>query len=283
MVIGTVFNANLNADKIYIDLKYLSDPIEHTFFLTIKNQSLSTLYFKLICDIPNWSITSPTDGKLGSIASNSSSTITITISRANPNTEVTELGNLIVEAYTDSEYTNKIGEAQLPVEIYIEDLESWEDVEIYDFNDGTSQGWTLGNMSIVNDLSVEAGGYSARCYGYGNMYPYLEKSITLPNKNKVRVALFIAVKHDGKGQISADSHFKNISIQVNDEKVFDIPYTFKSFYGKGVYTWGWYKIVADLSKYKNQTVTLKISFTISCYTYSRAYAWIDRIVIAGKD
>ena len=200
--------------------------------------------------------------------------------RDSPNTEIVESGNLIVEAYTDSGYTNKVGEAQLPITIYIEDLESWQDVEIYDFDDGTSQGWSLGsNMSIANDLSVEAGGYSARFYksaGNFDTKTYLQKSITLPDRDKVRFSLFLA--YYGNHDLCSMHHF---SVSVNNEEIFSIPFTI--FSGPGFF--GWIKLATDLSQYKGQTVTLNISvWGKNERTWTQVVKiWFDRIVIAGKD
>lgn len=289
MVVEAIFQANLNADKIIMDLKYLSDPINHKFWLTIRNQTIQTLYFKLVCDIPNWSITSPTDGKLGSVESGKTSTFAAIISRSKPSNEVTESGNMTVEAYTDSEYTNKVAEAQLPVTVYIEDLESWPDVEISDFEDGTSQGWTLGNnVSIENDLSVEAGGYSARYYfrpGHDNRAEtsYISKSVTLPNRNYVRLAFFFAVELYVKYANYA-SDFKFLNVQINGTKVFDIPFLILRRTTVGTQRWGWFKIGADLSEFKGQTVEIKIEWTAYVGSgYNHVKVWIDRIVIAGKD
>jgi hypothetical protein len=275
MVVGAEFIANLNADKIYIDLTYLSDPITHKFWLTIQNQSLSTLYFKIISNITNWSLDTPADGKLGATGSGATSTETITITRANPGSETTDSGSLKIEAYTDSGYTNKIGEATLSVTVYIEDLENWTDVTKSDFDDGTAQGWTLSNLTINNAYSVEAGGYSAVRISAtgGTATTYLSKSVSLPNRNKVRIAFFLA----GKGTYSYAIH--DIAVYVDGTKVFDIPFSISA---AGVQI-GWIKFIADLSAYKGETKTLKVEAKI--YTQAGVVSFIafDRIVVAGKD
>jgi len=280
MSTGLLFQANLNADKIYIDMKFLPDPVEHELYIRIQNQYLSTLYFKVTVDIPNWTLTTPADGQLGSVAGTQEKFFTLTMSRPKPSTETVESGTITIEAYSDSDYTDKVGEATLPVTVYFEDLESWTDVTIYDFNDGTSQGWTLSsNTTIENDASVETGGYSARYYYSAKSYNregYIERSITLPNRNKVRVSFFLAF------YAYYNIKIHDLSVLVNGEKVYDIPTTIV----KGPVHYGWVKCAVDLSAYRGQTVTLRIRIYTQNTNTTLARTtkvWIDRIVIAGKD
>jgi len=288
MPIGTIFKANLNADKIYIDMAYLSDPIKYSFWLTVKNQSLSGLYFKLICNIPNWSLESPADGKLGGIGGGVTNTFIITIVRNKPETEVVDEGNLKIEAYTDSNYTNKISEDSLSVTVYIEDLESWSDVDISDFDDGTTQGWTLASdMTISNDQSVEAGGYSARFFRNQkfDQEASLTKTISLPNRNKVRLSFFLAYRIRTP-DINYKAMIYNLSVYVDDVKVFDIPFTIDWVRNEERIV-GWLKFATDLSEYKGQTKTIKISCMCKAEMptnlFSYVYLWYDNVVIAGKD
>ena len=286
MVVGTIFQANLNADKIYIDLTYLPDPIKHKFWLTIRNQSLSTLYFKIICDIPNWTLDTPADGKLGSVGAGAAITFTPIITRAKPASETEDSGSLKIEAYTDSDYTNKMAEDTLDVTVYIEDLESWTDVIKSDFDDGTAQGWTLSHMNISSTQSVEAGGYSAQFYSHSqytyNIEASISKSLTLPNRNKVRISFFLAYS------IAAPARYVNVhdlSVMVDDVKIFDLPFKLDRLYSQSKKV-GWVKVAADLSDYKGQTVTLKLRMfgqLEESGLYATVYIWFDRIVVAGKD
>lgn len=291
MVVGTIFTANLNAGKIYIDLTYLPDPIKNKFWLTIKNQSLVTLYFKVVCNIANWSMDTPADGKLGSVAGASSTTFTPIITRVNPGAEATDAGSLKIEAYTDSGYTNKIGEDTLDVTGYIEDLEAWTDVAKSDFDDGTVQGWTLATgMSIANDASVEVGGYSARANEFEGAHTqtyFVEKSLGLPNRAKVRVSFFFGVRIRNtsptfakSGQVSA------LSFKVDGVKLFDIPFNVikETVPTETTRYYGWLKFTADLSAYKNQTKTVRMEWTNeSAGTFLFITSWLDRIVVAGED
>ena len=291
MVVGAIFQANLNADKIYIDMTYLPDPITHKFWLTIQNQSLSTLYFKIICNITNWSLDTPADGKLGSVAAGATKAFTPIITRSKPASETTDSGILTIEAYTDSNYTNKIGEDTLNVTVYIEDLESWTDVIKSDFDDGTEQGWTLApDMSIANDESVEVGGYSVRANEFTGSVTktfYVEKSIALPNRNKVRISFFLAFKARSGNYTVTELSLRYVSIKVDGVKVFDIPFIVfggLNFPKNTTSYYGWVKMVGDLSAYKNQTKTVRIEWQeCSTSTYGHATGWLDRIVIAGKD
>lgn len=295
MVVVTEFVANLNADKIYMDLTYLADPILKKFWLTIQNQGLSTLYFKIINNIPNWTLDTPADGKLGSVATGVTTTFTSIITRANPGAETTDSGSLKIEAYTDSGYTNKIGDATLDVTVYIEDLENWTDVAKSDFDDGTAQGWTLDNLTISSDLSVEVSGYSAsgsisrtNTKGITSKTCSASKSLTLPDRNKVRVAFFMAFREVGNHSYAREQVL-NLDVRV-DGKNLDIPFLIKEVSGSKTESLGWIKLTADLTSYKGQMLPLKITFVLVAQLVESAsgasatsYGWIDRIVVAGKD
>ena len=285
-----IFQANLNADKILIDLTHLPDPITHTFWLKVQNQSVMPLYFKLLMSMPNWSIESPTNGEIGEISPASSKAISVDISRPKPSTEVEDDGVLTLEAYTDDLYTDKIAERSINIKALIEDLENWTDVDITDFDDGTPQGWTLSSgMSIVNDLSIEAGGYSARTpeqNSASGVTNYVEKGVTLPNRDKVRVSWYLAFRGRNTKTSAYRAFLQNVSVKVDDSEVFSIPYTIVELYfsgSKSVYA-GWFKFTADLSAYRGQTVALRIEWVNRVnISYMYAMSWIDRIVIAGSD
>ena len=293
MAVETIFQANLNADKIYIDMTYLPDPIMYRVFITIKNQSLSTLYFKIIVNIPNWSLDTPSDGKLGSVGAGGTGTPTIVIARAKPEAETVDDGNITIEAYTDSNYTSKISEDTLNVTIYIEDLENWTYVQKFDFDDGTDQGWSGGE--VRDEISVEPAGYSYRTGAFrvdgkatstGNRS--ISRSITLPNTNKIRLSQFVALRYTGDR--SGDyGQLVGVSVKVNDAEVFKLSGVALSKSGATTgYSTRWIKLTADLSDYRDQTVTITITYTLKAYASVQGYSvWlyaiVDRIVIAGKD
>jgi hypothetical protein len=142
-------------------------------------------------------------------------------------------------------------------------------------------------MTIANDRSVEAGGYSVKTPQVNSTSPvtlYIEKSITLPNNNKVRISFYKSLRFI-YGYGSGYGYFGNISIKVDGSAVYSIPLTILSGYSTGAAVdLGWYKFTADLSAYKGQTVTIRIEWQLwsnvaGLYTFS----WLDRVVIAGKD
>ena len=288
--IGAVFVANLNADKIFIDMSNIPDPTKHTFKLRIQNQANAGLYFKIVCNVSNWSIYAPTNGQLGFVNSGSTQDFDVTISRTKPSAETTDTGYFTIQAFTDSGYSNKVAEANLNATVYFEDLENWTDVIISDFNDGTAQGWTLGSgLSILNNKSVETGGYSVESsiLSAGGRTFYIEKTITIPNRNKVRLNFYLATKiYNYNSQYTYISYISNMSIKCNNNKVFEIV---PIIWGGNIppsstYLYGWTKFCGDLSAYKGQSVTVRIEF----YEYSNASniqinSWLDRVVIAGKD
>jgi hypothetical protein len=283
-----IFRANLNANKIYIDYSNLPDPLLHKFPLTIQNQSISTLYFKILSYVSNWSISDPSNGQLGSVGSGSTGTYTITMSRSKPTGEVTDTGYLQIQAFTDSVYSNKVGEVNLNVTVYIEDLENWTNVTINSFDDGTTQGWTLASgMSVVSDRSVEVGGYSLKTPNVtsstGSFYIY--KDITIPNNNKVRISFYKALMVQ-TGSYANAGYISNLSVKASGNKTFDIPLTviYASIPANSTQYLGWFKFTADLSAYRGQTVTVRIEWQVTgSGSYATASSWLDRIVIAGKD
>jgi len=289
--VNMMFTASINADKIYIDYSNLPDPISHKFVLNIQNQSVNTLYFKILSYISNWSITDPSNGQLDYVSSGDSKNYIITMSRSRPSGEVTDAGYLRVQAFTDSGYANKIGEVNLGVTVYIEDLENWTDVIINSFDDGTTQGWTISPyLSVVNDRSIEAGGYSLKTYMVtGGTSPssfYLEKTMTLPNRNKVRINFYKSLRFSATSSYSINCYLRNVSVKVSGNKTFDIPsdIIFDHVPIGQTHDLGWYKFTADLSAYKGQTVTVRIEWQIGGWDIGvNAWSWLDRVVIAGKD
>jgi hypothetical protein len=283
---GVVFVANVNADKIYIDMSNIPDPVRHTFKLRILNQSNTTLYFKIICNVSNWSLQTPSDGKLGSIGSGGSNNFDIVITREKPSTETIDSGYFTIQAFTDSGYNNKVSEDNLNVTVYFEDLENWTDVIISDFNNGTSQGWTLSTgFSVSNDKSVETGGYSIKSSGTsGSRTMYIEKQISIPNRNKVRLNFYLTCVISNSYTTAKTGYVDHLSVKCDGNKVFEIAPIFwgGSIPANTTYTYGWSKFCCDISAYRGLTVVVRIEFEE--YTYDTFInSWIDRIVIAGKN
>lgn len=263
-----IFEAYLNAAVPYIDMKWLADPIIYKWYLTVKNQSNQTLWFKLFNAIPNWdfgiSLPGSDELELGSIGAGSSISPVIDMVREVPVGETYDGDNLTLKAYTDAGYTNEIASADKFVTIDIQDVENWTDVEIFDFEDGTAQGWTLTYLSVSSDKSVEAGGYSIKgSNNVGDFEVAASRAINIPNRNKCNLSFFFA---------SAGSP-ANLRVSIDGVLIFNYPSALSAV----AY---WRKFSVNLSPYKNQSRTIEIRL----YSASSSnISWIDRIVVAGKD
>jgi len=276
------FRANLKANKIYIDLEFAPETLRNHFALLITNNSIQDLYFKISIDVPNWSVEEPTDGKLGVVPSGGVKQFTIVITRTNPNSEITETGNLILEAYSDSGYTNLVDSDTLPIEIHIVDIKSW-DVQGWTFDDGTTQDWTT-NGSVSSDRSVRAGGYSIKYVITTHDTEkketfYIERSISIPSGYSKALFMFY-FKWYGKTSPAnaAYTELEYFCVKVNGNVVFEW-----GKYGNVFELHGdnleeekpWYKCVCDLSDYIGQTITLRIEFVMHTNGYNIAYLTYD--------
>lgn len=280
-----LFNANLKASKVLVDLEYAPDPLEHTFALVIQNNHTSGLYFKIVCNVPNWSVVSPADGKIGLIDSGGVVQLGIKIQRSNPFSEITETGTLTLEAYTDSDYTNLLDSDDLDVEIDIIDIKSW-DVQGWTFDDGTAQGWTISG-SISDERSVIAGGYSMKDgVSNGSKAAYIEKSITIPSGSKAAGMVYF------KARLAAGENnwtkLDKFIVKVNGEKIFEwggygyVYYYFRSAVGTYYDEKPWCKLVFDLSDYIGQTITLRIEFVIVSSSDREMVIYVDDPAVGVK-
>jgi len=283
----TVFTAYLNANNVFIDLNFLPSTVTYTFMLTIKNQSPQTLYFKVVLNVPNWSVSSPSGGALGSVNAGSSANFNVVVARANPGAETTDSGTMVVEAYTDSGYTNKVGSASLPVTITFENTEAWTNVEIDNFDDGTSQGWSGG--TVTSELSIEAGGYS---YWTGEVFAAtteksISKSVTLPAGSKARITFYFVLKGRNTYSSTQTAYLNYIKLLVNNVEVSRMGTVISLSVGAGsttyptiAYTSPWYKVSFDLTPYAGQSVTIALVFGLTVPSSFYFSAFVDRIVIA---
>ena len=283
-----------NQQNQVIDRNNLANPILHHIFLHIKNQSTVTLYFKVILDVGEWDIESPTNGELGSVGSGSEAYKELVITRSRPSSDVVESGTLTIECYTDSGYTNRVGLETISLTISIVDLESMTEVTIFDFDEGDTEGWS--GVEISDLLSVEPTGYSAYIHHYksssvqptitGTLTGTASRSVTLPNRNKVYLSFYFTLRQ--YQYLGHWSRLTRLEVYVNGELV----HTFvKNIQAPNTGTWStldkWYKIGMDLSKYKGQNVVI----VIKTYVYYRLEGagsttcdvHLDRIVIGGSD
>jgi len=240
-----------------------------------------------VLNIPNWSISSPSGGALGSVSAGSSANFTVTISRANPNAETVDSGTMVVEAYTDSNYTNKVGSASLPVTITFENTEAWTNVLIDNFDDGTSQGWSGG--TVTSELSIEAGGYSYQTPEVAGALAEksISKSVTLPTGSKARITFYFVLKNRNVEAATRYAYLNYIKLLVDNTEVSRMGTVVSVGLGAAgiAYTSPWNKVTFDLTPYAGQTVTIALVFGLSSSspsTYATVFAsvLVDRIVIA---
>lgn len=287
------FESEMNDPIIVIDKTHIPNLVRHNFSLWIDNTSDGTLYFKIVEELPNWVLGDtpdvPADGKLGAIAAGSSKHFIGLTERSLPVGESEDDGRFKVECYPDDTYTGLIESHSHPTTIYIEDLESWSNVQKSDFDDGTSQGWSLHDLGISGARSIAEGGYSLWCHGALSDYsrtPTMTKTIALPNTSKVRIGWFFLYR------VNTDAYrtywVKNFTLSINGEVVMrilrDDIYLF--YFGpNSVGELGWFKAGADISTYKGQSVEVELRAEFRGGNYSGVYAelYIDDVVIAGKN
>jgi hypothetical protein len=298
-----MFKGKLTNDygtDVYVDLENLPSPYTFTKSYSVLNQSVSTLYYKaeLVEPPAGWSITSPTDGKLGSRASGARATWAVKFQRETlPETPVDETLNVCIRVFTNSTYTTEVGTMEEELTIRFVDISSWPELQVFDFDDGELNGW---DGAIYDELSLHAGGKSCArevIHSMDSMKSMTSTTdiscdVTLPDTNVVVFCMYVATRfvpdypnEDSSGNVS------NAKIMVTcdgtTKTVFSYPGTYMSFISKTKVADGWLKFVADLSEYRGKTINLKFStsvFTKNDEQYNRTcrvYVHLDDVRIAG--
>ncbi|MCK4329662.1 hypothetical protein KAX02_07445 [candidate division WOR-3 bacterium] len=295
------FESEMNDPIIVIDKTHIPEFLRHRFSLWIHNTSDDALYFKIVEELPNWTLGSipgvPADGKLGVIAAGVSKHFVGVVERYLPAGESEDVGSFIVECYPDDTYTGLIESHLHPTTIHIEDLENWTNVQKFDFDDGTAQGWTLSDLVVSSGKSIEDGGYSLSGVNYvyagsATKTPYLSKSVVLPNTTKVKLSLYWFF-HWYKNSSQPTYHrLDHLRVYVDgveiytcfnpDYSIFDLT---KPSPGVTSGDFGWFKIGVDLSAFKGETVVIKIEAQTYAESqhHGNADVWLDDVVISGKD
>lgn len=290
--------AHLDADKAYLNKLYLRDPPHHRFKLSILNGSSVEYWFKLFKVAAEWALGEDLPGdselELGSIGAAGTKNFEIDMVRTEspgiPVGETEESATLTLKVYSDSGYLTEVGSDDLAATLFIEDIENWTNVEKFNFEDGTAEGWSLTNMAVASDKSIEPSGYSIA----GKLVPpnitldcYCNKTITFPNKNKVRVSFFYVAYCRTVAQGSSIwARVKDLRAEINDIERWVSHCHFQAGANKAeTITSGWYSCMLDASALKGQSLLLKFLFELTGGSTSHCYAYlyIDRIVIAGKD
>lgn len=296
------FESEMNDPIIVIDKTHIPGFVRHRVHISVYNISDATLYFKILEQIPNWVINPtgeiPVDGRLGALTPGQEKHFVGLITSNMPVGEREDVGNFVIEAYPDDTYTGLIESHSHPTTIYIEDLENWANVQKFDFDDGTAQGWTFNEMSISGVISVEEGGYSAygaisKLKGTAIATVSLLKSITLPSTSKVRLSFYWFYAFEGvrSPYDVISSYIKNLEVYVGGERIYsclepDSYIAYKRCNHSDVYG-GWFKSGLDLSDFAGQTKDIGIYCTLYVHspttdTWMRTKLWIDDIIIAGK-
>lgn len=307
----TIFQANLASNVMYIDLANMPPTsFLQQFQLEIKNQSLQILYFTLtVSNLPNWSLSNPSNGRLGSVAAGSSSYFFPILTRSTPTSgDTSDTGYLTITVFSDANYTTQIDYANLTCTVYLENTENWSDVTIEPFAVGNSYGWTNGTLN--NDISVEANGYNYTSTIDSNqqntdvVVTFTRNNTVLSSKAKLRMTFYGVLK--GQNTAVGDSvidFLKRVQVQINGTTVYD---TSSSLFAgtpsstppavpqisvtgvQIVYSQPWLKFTVDLSAYSGQTVNITILVTLYEHITSQTgniYCWfiMDRVVRAGSD
>jgi len=276
-----VVNVVGTSDKIVIDRNNLPSTVPYKLFFKIKNQSLVTLYFRVLVNIDGWTLTEPSDGHLGSVDSGKETLFSIVMERSKPSSDLEESGTIEIQAFTDSGYTNYIGSQSFNVTVIFVDVEGMDEVTMFDFNDGTKQGWeTDGRTDVYDGKAVEAGGYCLRHYRTQVQFDvegYLSYAgLELPDRNRVYLSLYWTY-----WVYNEYCKLYYLRTKVNGDVVHEL--LFPPLIGPAS-TDVWLKLGIDISQYRGQKVNLMIEFK----NYAQALGYVvelcfDRIVIGGSD
>lgn len=291
------FESDMNDPTIVIDKTHMPGFVRHRFSLWIYNTSDATLYFKIVEELPNWTLVTvpgvPADGKLGAIGAGGDKHFIGIIGRNLPAGESEDVGRFKVECYPDGTYTGLIESHSHPTTVYVEDLENWTNVQKFDFDDGTAQGWTLHDLIVSSSKSIEVGGHSL--YGCvaasATKTPYLSKSINLPNVSKVRLSAYWFFKVHNVDVGSSTHILYYLKVYVNDVEIYTcfksgVPiFSYSCPSGHCSYYLGWFKIGVDLSAFKGETVDIRVEAQtyLSAPYGAGTHIWIDDVVISGKN
>jgi len=304
-----VFDAYLLANKPVIDIAFIQEAtIKRDFIISVMNPTDYIIYPKLICNIPNWSFEGVSYKELAGIGAGAEKFYLLHFWRAKPtpeyNVDLVDSGNLKIELYNDSGYTDYYGGDSVSVDMRVVYLTAFPNVQQWSFYDGTNQGWTLEDMSMSNGRYFGGTQYAPRCYKSG-AYFYttlscdckISRAITLPNTNKVfgkvhpYLYAYFRVHHGGGAWIS----LKNLEVKFGEHSVLYLPLE-PLFYSYSHVDWAeaslslsFPGVSFDLSEYKGNTDTLSISALVEARSIELSYAstvtveaCLDLITIGGK-
>ena len=286
MAIAVNYSAPKN-NILIIDRSRATDPITVMYRIHVKNQGTTTAYYKIKESSTSWSISSPVDGELGSLDAGASSTFTIELQRALPDSDIKETIPLTIEVYSDSGYTNLVDSASISLTVIIADISSWPVRTVYNFDDGTTQDVSFTKisgddfaMTVSSDRSIASPGYSLKIYnvelpsGYATIK--LTKTITLPNTSTCVFGFHINRTRTNSAYIDG-----KLAVQVNGEDLYIIDPPLPENAAPD-FTSDWGYVYVDLSDYAGQSVVIDIYMELAHVT-TADFIYFDEFVVAGTD
>jgi len=197
---------------IYIDCEGLPDTIGLGICFKYHNYDDVTLYFKIRAESesPYWSFASAKE--LGSLGSGSSAYALWDGmgQRPNPNSDLEETIKLILEAYTDSNYSNLKWTYSRLVTVRFLYPPNWNVWDIDNFDDGTKEDWNCGiaspgayphvscGVTSTYALSPPNSLYLSCCFEWGGTNTwYLYKSISVPSGSEAFITINARIPPNG--------------------------------------------------------------------------------------
>lgn len=266
-----MFTAYSVAAHPFLDLEYAPDPMTYRFHLRVDNNSGITRYIQVVSTIPNWSVSSPTDGKLGAVGGAETKHVNFTLSRAKPGGAVDDTGQLIMKIYADSGYTVLVEQNPLDVTMSVVNIKGGTFTE-WNFNDGTLMGWVT-NGAISSEEFMGISGYSVRNMGSGDRY--LQKSVAIPSGSHAAGMFYYKAKNYNTTTTKSLNRFW---VVVDSYVMWDwqINFNLEDIGGNGETPWR--KIVFDLTAYAGTTKTINI---LANSDPSYVPFFIDNIVVGA--
>ncbi|WP_167717432.1 hypothetical protein, partial [Thermococcus sp. ES12] len=141
-----------------------------------------------------------------------------------------------------------------PVDVYIVDFKNnanWTVHQVWNFDDGTSQGWSGGTISSA--FSIQAGGYSYRNNTTNGTEVFTQSGYQLPTASKIFLVGYFAMDMD-----STSDYIKDLKIKFGGQVVTQFLGTLvKRDSGEPQYQ-GWFQFGANLSDFSGSVGDLQI-------------------------
>lgn len=248
-------------------------------YFEFQNQSTNDVYIEVeIQDTTgNWTFSDgTTKQQLGAVTGGTTRVFTLNFKRPEPTTDVEdEVFNLIVRVYQDDTYTTLQYEYIWPVDVYIVDFKNnanWTVHKVWDFDDGTAQGWSGGTVSST--FSIQAGGYSYKVGSASDGTKTMTQSgYQLPTASKIFLVGYFALDLYAVGK-----YIKDLKVLFGGQTVFQVLGTLVRYdSGESRYQ-GWFQFGANLSDFSGSVGDLRIQL----YALGYVYAYFDELMIVYR-